>query len=99
MAHYRVFSREQLSTEIGTEKSIRHQGTQGKRTKNRIFSIFRGNRRRGILPRGFKRLEAASTFYSPLFIEKIRKIDKFHLVHGGLRFGDGLLIPPTIDSR
>jgi len=27
-----------------------------------------------------------------------RKIDKFHSFHGGLRFGDGLLIPPTIGS-
>gem|GEM_PF-6734487 len=27
------------------------------------------------------------------------KIDKFHSVHDGLRFGDGLLIPLTIGSR
>jgi len=28
-----------------------------------------------------------------------RKIDKFHSVHCGLRFGYGLLIHPTIGSR
>jgi len=28
-----------------------------------------------------------------------RKIDKFHSVHGRLRFGNGLLISPTIGSR
>jgi len=28
-----------------------------------------------------------------------RKIDKFHSAYGGLRFGDGLVIHPTIGSR